>query len=99
MGEIGLPRREFLYDISFCEVNLIIRGYRRREQGEWERARWQTFWIMHNGMADLRKAGISKPSDLIEFPWDKADVDFSSLPTDEEVERMRAELQKLNKRK
>ena len=30
MGEIGLPRREFLYDICFWEANRIIRGYRRR---------------------------------------------------------------------
>lgn len=32
MGEIGMPRREFLYDISFWEVRRIIRGYRRRDR-------------------------------------------------------------------
>ena len=31
MGEIGFPRREFLYDIRFWEVRRIIRGYRRRD--------------------------------------------------------------------
>ena len=31
MGEIGIPRREFLYDIRFWEVRRIIRGYRRRD--------------------------------------------------------------------
>lgn len=30
MGEIGLPRREFLYDIKFWEARRIIRGYRKR---------------------------------------------------------------------
>ncbi len=30
MGEIGIPRREFLYDLRFWEVRRIIRGYRRR---------------------------------------------------------------------
>ena len=30
MGEIGLPRREFLYDIRFWEARRIIRGYRKR---------------------------------------------------------------------
>lgn len=30
MGEIGIPRREFLYDLKFWEVRRIIRGYRRR---------------------------------------------------------------------
>ena len=31
MGEIGIPRREFLYDIRLWEVRRIIRGYRRRD--------------------------------------------------------------------
>ena len=31
MGEIGIPRREFLYDIRIWEVRRIIRGYRRRD--------------------------------------------------------------------
>lgn len=30
MGEIGLPRREFLYDIRFWETRRILRGYRKR---------------------------------------------------------------------
>lgn len=32
MGEIGIPRREFLYDLRFWEVDAIIRGYRRRNR-------------------------------------------------------------------
>ena len=32
MGEIGIPRREFLYDIQFWEVRRIIRGYRKRDR-------------------------------------------------------------------
>ena len=32
MGEIGIPRREFLYDIRFWEVRRIIRGYRNRDR-------------------------------------------------------------------
>ncbi len=31
MGEIGISRREFLYEISFWEVQRIIKGYRRRD--------------------------------------------------------------------
>ena len=31
MGEIGIPRREFLYELRFWEVRRIIRGYRRRD--------------------------------------------------------------------
>lgn len=32
MGEIGVSRREFLYDLRFWEVDAIIRGYRRRNR-------------------------------------------------------------------
>lgn len=31
MGEIGIPRRDFLYDLRYWEVLRIIRGYRRRD--------------------------------------------------------------------
>jgi hypothetical protein len=32
VGEIGIPRREFLYDLRFWEVRRIIRGYRQRDR-------------------------------------------------------------------
>ena len=40
MGEIGIPRREFLYDLRFWEVRRIVRGYRRRD------------WLKHQLMAE-----------------------------------------------
>ena len=32
MGEIGIARYDFLYEIDFWEVRRIIRGYRRRDK-------------------------------------------------------------------
>jgi hypothetical protein len=32
VGEIGISRREFLYELRFWEVRRIIRGYRRRDK-------------------------------------------------------------------
>ena len=32
MGEIGVSRREFLYELRFWEVDAIIKGYRRRNR-------------------------------------------------------------------
>lgn len=32
MGEIGIQRREFLYDLRFWEVRRIVRGYRNRDR-------------------------------------------------------------------
>lgn len=31
VGEIGIPRREFLYEVSYWEVVRIVKGYRRRD--------------------------------------------------------------------
>ena len=95
VGEIGIPRHDFLYNLQVWEVRRIIRGYRKREQTTWEQCRWQTFWLLHNGMLDVRKAGINQPSDLIQFPWDKEQVD-PDMPTKEEVDAMRQELIRLN---
>ncbi len=30
MGEIGIPRREFLYELTYWEAARIVKGYRRR---------------------------------------------------------------------
>jgi hypothetical protein len=32
VGEIGISRREFLYDVTFWELRRIIRGYRKRDR-------------------------------------------------------------------
>jgi hypothetical protein len=32
VGEIGIQRREFLYDLRFWEVRRIVRGYRNRDR-------------------------------------------------------------------
>ena len=32
MGEIGITRHEFLYELTWWEINSIIRGYRRRDR-------------------------------------------------------------------
>ena len=32
VGEIGISRHDFLYDIRFWEVRRIIRGYRKRDR-------------------------------------------------------------------
>lgn len=96
MGEIGIPRRDFLYDLCFWEVRRIVNGYRRRERTLWELTRWQTFLLMHNGMADLKKAGIYRMQDLIRFPWEDGAPDDDDQPSDEEIDAIRKHLQGLN---
>lgn len=41
-------------------------------------------------MADIKKAGIYKPTDLIKFPWDvKQDGGGGNQPTEEEIKYLR----------
>ena len=49
-----------------------------REKGKWERTRWQTTLLLNIQIAKGKKI---KPTDLIEFEWDKKDikVDYEKL--------------------
>ena len=49
-----------------------------RERGRWERTRWQTTLLLNIQIAKGKKI---KPTDLIEFEWDKKDkkIDYKKL--------------------
>lgn len=96
VGEIGIPRREYLYDLTFKDIVLIQRGYVNRSRNMWSATRWQTFYIMSSfiGSDGMRKSGLTSPKDLLEFPWER---DSSPPLSDEEVDEIRKELENLNK--
>lgn len=58
--------------------------------------RWSTFMQMNTGMADLKKAGIYEPEDLIKFPWEK-EREKSEEWSDEAIQREREWLIQQNK--
>ena len=94
VGEIGIPRREFLFHIRFWEARRILQGYSNRQRAMWSSTRWMTYNIMWAmPYLDLKKAGIMKPTDLIKFPWDETDID---LPTDDEIQESIDEINALN---
>ena len=95
MGEIGLQRQEYLYDLQYIDLLMIERGYERRHRHPWSIARWQTYHIMLSqcGGDSLQKAGISSASDLLPLPWDE---DLPPEVTDEEIEKIQAEIDALN---
>ena len=47
VGEIGIPRKEFLYDLKLFEIILITRGYFRRHHPGWEQARLIAYHAAH----------------------------------------------------
>ena len=92
MGEIGIQRREFLYDIRFWEVRRIIRGYRNRDR------------LKHQLMAECAYAAIYAMRDpkgktvADMFPQIFEDDDINDEPpmTDEEAEELQAEMDAFN---
>ena len=98
MGEIGFPRREFLFELKWWEVLSILRGYNNRNREMWSATRWQTYNLMCVSMADLKKAGIYRPTDLIRFPWEKDIPDIIEGPSKQEVEEMRRIMREENAR-
>ena len=99
MGEIGIPRLEYLYDLEYWEIVLIVRGYFRKSREMWSATRWQTYNLMCVSMADLKKVGIYRPTDLIRFPWEKDIPEAGAAgPTKQEVEEMRRMMMEENAR-
>lgn len=85
MGEIGIDRRTFLYELKHWEILSIIRGYRRRAHTDWETTRWQTFLIAK--MMGAKNMGDA-PDEWFPLPWEKT-AKSGNIPTDEEIEEMR----------
>ncbi len=94
MGEIGIDRKEYLYELTYCDTLMISRGYVRRYRNLWSATRWHAFNIMSAiPYCDLRQNGIFEPTDLIKFPWER------SVPvSDEEVEDVLASIEDYNRR-
>ena len=96
MGEIGIPRREFLYDIRFWEVRRIVRGYRNRDR------------LKHQLMAECAYAAMfamrdpkgKTVRDIFPslFPTDDVDASDSAPISSSEVERLRAMMREENAR-
>ena len=103
MGEIGLNRLEYLYDLTFCDLLLIERGYEMRHRHLWFAERWGTFYTMMAfcGSENMKKSGLNNPTDLLHLPWDNqhaADGDAGEELTENDVKRLRALMQEENAR-
>ena len=92
MGEIGIPRREFLYDLRFWEVRRIILGYRRRD------------WLKHQLMAEIVYAATfsmrdpkgKTVSDMFPMLFDDDDDDDEPPITKEDVEDLQQLMANIN---
>lgn len=95
VGEIGIARREYLYELSYCEILLITRGYFRRHHPGWEQARLvahQVHYCMGVSKGDVAKT----PQELIPFHWEQKPVVQVSQ---DEIEELQAEIAAINSQK
>jgi len=95
VGEIGIPRREFLYDLRFWEVRRIVRGYRNRDR------------LKHQLMAECAFAAMfamrdpkgKTPRDIFPSLFQDDDDATDAAPIDDkEVARLRQMMREENAR-
>lgn len=88
MGEIGIPRREFLYDIRFWEVRRIIRGYRQRD-----RLTCQLLAeIVYTTTYSMRDPKGKTVEDMFPSLFKEEDEPAESVMTDKEREDLQADI-------
>lgn len=81
VGEIGIHRREFLYDITYAEALRIVRGYRRRGRLEQQLLRltaYMSCFSMHENKMH------QTPGQWLPLPWEGDDEDNDEPPISEE---------------
>jgi hypothetical protein len=71
VGEIGISRHEFYYELRWWEVKAIIRGYNARHHHSWEQARLVAY-NAHFCMGS--KNPIPMVTEWIKFPWEKEET-------------------------
>ena len=92
MGEIGIPRREFLYDLRFWEVRRIVRGYRQRD-----RLKHQLIAeCAYNAMYSMRDSQGKTVEDMFPMLFDDDDEDEPPI-SEEDVADMQADMEAFEK--
>ena len=89
VGEIGIPRNEFLYTLKLWEINAIVKGYRRRNREHWEMSR-------HLGLTicNVMGAKIDSAHDYLPLPWD--DITTKKELTEKDVNELMELMRKEN---
>ena len=92
VGEIGINRREFLYELKLWEIILITRGYFRRYHPGWEQARL----IAYNAAHCMGAKNPPTITQWLKFPWER---DHAEEISDDEVNEIRKQIEAENQAK
>ena len=88
MGEIGFPRKEFLHELKWWEVQSIIRGYQARHHAGWEQARLIAYQARYC-MGVPKGESVPLLTDWIKFKWEHKEP--PATLTEEERKQMQRE--------
>ena len=80
---MGMSEREFLCTTPRFFV-AARKGFARREQGAWERARYIAFYAV---APHAKKGSFRKLTDLTKFPWEERTV-YQSEQAREQAEKL-----------
>ena len=90
VGEIGIPRREYMYELRHVDMLLIIRGYFNRKHSDWEQARFIAYHV-HYCMGVSKNETVPIVEKWHPFPWEQ-DTTPHNLPSREEVAELQEEM-------
>lgn len=93
MGEIGISRHEFYYEVRWWEVKAIIRGYNARHHAGWEQARLVAY-NAHYCMGAKNTPPVV--SEWIKFPWEKSSESSGDAISMKEAEELRRKMREEN---
>ena len=88
MGEIGISRHEFLYDIRFWEARRIIRGFRKRDRFTHQMLAYVGFMAKYAN--PYRRDDGKTMSDLFPKIFNDDDIDYEPPITQEEQDELQA---------
>lgn len=93
MGEIGRDRCEYLYDMSYCDIMLIIRGYRRRDILSLQLQRLTAYAAFHMISGDKEHKG---PDGWLPLYFDKYIDESAPSITEQQQQEMLDEMAAIN---
>ena len=86
MGEIGIDRHLFLYDLQFWEIRRIVKGYRRRDILKYQLLRLCAYMSCFS----MRDAEGTKPEDWLPLSFDKEDFESAPPMEQKDIDDMQA---------
>ena len=101
VGEIGIQRHEFWFELTWREVRAIIDGYNRRRRDGWEQARLIAYHVAYcMGVPEGKTAPLL--TEWLPFYWDRQATandgdDDSPAPTPSMVADLRRLMEEYNR--